>query len=104
MARDKLSDRRFSATMPVVVDIDGHEHKILITVGFRDGDRKLPAEVFCASFKAGTGLNHIVSDSCVLLSRLMQHGDAPAELAKSLCQPPSLIGVIAAAVAAEVQT
>ena len=59
-----------------------------------------PAEVFCASFKVGTALNSIVSDACIILSRLYQYGDDPRDVAKRLCEPPSLVGIIAAAVAA----
>jgi hypothetical protein len=92
--------RRPSITEKIYVTIDNAEHTLLITIGYRDRGTKIPFEVFCASFKVGTALNSIVSDSCILLSRLMQHGDAPAELAAALCTPPSLIGTIAAAVAA----
>ena len=75
----------------------GKEKKILITVGFDDEGE--PKEVFCADFKAGTTLHSIVMDACILLSRLLQHGDMPVELLDSMCQPPSLIGAIAAAIA-----
>lgn len=100
MTRDRLPERRFSVTKKVNVTIDGAaDHAMFLTIGFREDGR--PAEVFCASFKkVGTALNSIVSDSCILLSRLMQHGDAPADLAATLCQPPSLVGQIAAVVAA----
>lgn len=95
--RKKLDNRRAAVTHPVTFQADGgHTVKILITIGFdANGD---PKEVFCASFKAGTVLHAIVMDACVLVSRLLQHGDTPAELAASMCQPPSMLGAIAIAV------
>lgn len=73
------------------------QQKVLITVGFNDdGD---PQEVFCADFKAGTTLHAIVQDACILVSRCLQHGDDPKELVASMCDGPSLIGTVAAAVA-----
>jgi hypothetical protein len=96
--RDKLPDRRPSLTTKVFVEIDGHKYKILLTIGFRDEAMTKPAEVFSSSFKVGTQLNAIVSDSCVLLSRLYQHGDDPKEIAEGLSEPRSLVGEIALAV------
>jgi hypothetical protein len=75
----------------------GKEVHVLITVGFDEEGE--PKEVFCASFKSGTTMNSIVMDACILFSRLLQHGDLPPDLLASMCQPPSLIGAIAAAVA-----
>lgn len=95
--RTKLSDRRASETRKITFAVEsGGEMSVLITVGFdEEGEAK---EVFCADFKAGTTLHSIVMDACVLFSRLLQHGDTPAELFASMCRPPSLIGAIAAAV------
>lgn len=76
------------------VELDGCNHNILLTVGFRDGGNR-PTEVFSSSFKAGSSLNAIISDACVLLSRLYQHGDNPHEVAFCLSEPPSLVGQIA---------
>lgn len=98
--RDKLPDRRPSLTVRKKVVIDTQEWVLLLTVGFREPELLTPADVFCSSFKVGTSLNAIVSDACVLLSRLYQHGDSPEAIAKGLSQPPSLVGDIAAAVAA----
>lgn len=58
-------------------------------------------EVFCADFKAGSETHAQIMDACILLSRLLQHGDSPAELAAAMCQPPSLVGTIALGIAAE---
>ena len=96
--RAKLPNRRESETRSVTFTADGGQDvNILITVGFDDeGD---PKEVFCASFKAGTTMNSVVMDACILFSRLLQHGDLPPDLLASMCHPPSMIGAIAAAVA-----
>lgn len=98
MPRTRPPNRRFSATRKIPVTLEGKDHMVTVTVGFLDGR---PIEVFCASFKVGTSLNAIVGDACILLSRLLQHGDGPEELAKTLCTPPSLIGRVAQAVAEE---
>lgn len=57
--------------------MDGLEKMILVTVGFDDHG---PREVFCADFKAGTAMHSIVMDACILLSRLLQHGDSPDDI------------------------
>lgn len=98
MTRHKLPDRRRSVTTRTrVVLEDQSEWTLLLTIGFRDDGS--PAEVFCSSFKVGTAMNSIVSDACILLSRLYQHGDSPADIAASLCEPKSLVGQIAVVVA-----
>lgn len=95
--RQRLPDRRPSVTERVAVTLDGGKDTyVIVTVGFEDMEMKKPREVFCADFKAGTSLHAIVMDACILLSRLLQHGDTPQELASSLCQPHSLVGTIAA--------
>jgi len=96
--RTKLNNRRANQTRRVTFTVEGgKEVHVLITVGFDEEGE--PKEVFCASFKTGTTMNSIVMDACILFSRLLQHGDLPPDLLASMCQPPSLIGAIAAAVA-----
>jgi hypothetical protein len=74
----------------------GQEIALTVTFGFNmAGD---VAEVFCDDFKAGSDMHATVMDACILLSRLLQHGDTPEELAATLCNPPSVIGTIAKAV------
>lgn len=100
MSRIKPGSRRPNITRPVTFTGDGGaEIKILITIGYSTAVPDAAIEVFCASFKAGTQLHAIVMDACILFSRLLQHGDTPAELAAAMCEPPSLLGAIAAAVA-----
>jgi hypothetical protein len=100
VTRTRLPDRRASVTKRVAhATAAGKSINLLVTVGF--GDSGLPSEVFCADFKAGSDLHAAVTDACILLSRLLQHGDAPGELVASMCSPPSLIGTIARAVAEE---
>ena len=98
MSRSKLPDRRPSVTRVVEVFLDGgNPVKIMVTVGFCDDGRSM--EVFCADFKAGTAIHAIIMDACVLLSRLLQYGDEPRDIADSMCQGPSVIGCIAQVVA-----
>lgn len=100
MIRHKLPARRPSITLRVPATLDdGIQWTLLLTIGFHDYGHKIPAEVFCSSFKVGTAMNSIVSDACVLLSRLYQHGDSPQDIADSLCEPASLVGQIANIVA-----
>jgi hypothetical protein len=94
--RTRLADRRPSITSRVPFAMaDGREISLTVTFGLNDAGEV--REVFCADFKAGSDMHAAVMDSCILLSRLMQHGDTPEELAKTLCEPPSLVGCIARA-------
>lgn len=88
----ELSSRRYSETHEVVVTLDGRDMKLLVTFGF-DHEGKV-REVFCASFKAGTSMNVLVQDACVLTSLLFQHGYTAQALFETLAQGPSLIGVL----------
>ena len=96
--RIRLPDRRRSTTIEVEAVLDNnHRQKLIVTVGFGDDGR--PMEVFCASFRAGTAMNFIVMDACILISRLLQHGDDPRDILQTLRSDTlSLIGVIAEAV------
>lgn len=60
-------------------------HPITVTIGLRlDGT---PGEVF-ADTPRGGDLQASIADACVLVSLALQHGIAPAELAKSLGRVP----------------
>lgn len=97
--RAKLPNRRPNTTFAIPhVKSDGASIKIVVTVGY-DGHGR-PAEVFCSDFKAGSETQALVMDACILLSRLLQHGDTPHELVEAMCAPPSLVGSIAKAIAA----
>ena len=94
--RTKLADRRSNMTVRIpYTKANGQTIYILVTFGYDRTGR--PLEVFCADFKAGSETQALIMDACILLSRLLQHGDSPHELAESMCSPPSLIGSIAQA-------
>lgn len=96
--RTKLPDRRQSETRKMtVVHAGGKETKILITIGFDDDG--VAKEVFCADFKAGSDLHALVMDACILISRCLQHGDTVVDLAKAMCEGPSVIGAILSEIA-----
>lgn len=98
-----MPDRRFSVNRAVEVTLDsGKSLKVQVTVGFGTDGR--PMEVFCADFKAGTAIHAVIMDACVLMSRLLQHGDSPREILESMCQGPSLIGHVAQVVAEAQET
>jgi hypothetical protein len=81
----------------------GSVHTILATFGF-DENKRLK-EVFCASFKRDGSMVALANDACILLSRLLQHGDTIEVIVDSLGEnraegetsgpPSSLIGAIA---------
>jgi len=99
--RLKLHERRLAVNLPVTFEsVAGRKFNLVITVGYDDSFQL--KEVFCADFKSGSDNQAIIMDACILLSRLLQHGDMPQELVKSMCNnPPSLIGTICKAVCDE---
>ena len=100
--RTRLPDRRPNVTTQVPFELaSGAAVALTVTFGFDEvGDVR---EVFCDDFKAGSDMHATVMDACILLSRLLQHGDTPEALATTLCTPLSVIGTIAKAVAQERQ-
>lgn len=100
MARTKLPDRRQCTNVTLTHTLaGGKEVKFIATFGL-DGWNQV-REVFCADFRAGSDQHAIIMDACILLSRLLQHGDTPAEILASMCSPHSLIGTIACAIVRE---
>ena len=96
MPRVKLPNRRPNLTKEVFVTLDGDKKiKLLVTIGFDFNNQ--PMEVFCADFKAGTAMHTIIMNACIIMSRLLQHGNTPQEIYKALAQPPSVLGEIAKA-------
>ena len=104
MTRHRLPDQRPSRTVDHTHNFfHGGSQRLLVTVG-SDAPGGPPREVFCASFKAGSDMNAAVQDACVLISRLLQMGVPPGELAASLSHPPSVVGTLVAVVAEEAQS
>lgn len=99
MSRTQLPPRRFSVQKVVrYVKPNGDDTtKLQVTIGF-DPTTAQAREVFCADFKAGSEFHAIIVDACILLSRLLQHGDTPAQLLATLSSPPSLVGTLIKAV------
>lgn len=81
-ARQPLPARRPNFTVETV----WNGHPITVTVGLRLEDGA-PAEVF-ADTPRGGDLQASIADACVLISLALQHGLAPADLAKSLGRVP----------------
>ena len=100
MSRTRLPDRRPAVTQRVVFTTNsGREINVIVSFGTDADDAG--KEVFCDDLKVGSENQAIVMDACILLSRLLQHGETPQELADTMCSPPSLIGAIARAMAQE---
>lgn len=90
--RTRPSNRRFSITQPVEVQLDGGKtQKVLVTYGFDSGKVR---EMFCADFKAGSMVQAFVMDACVMASLLLQYNISPRELYGRMTDGPSLIGAI----------
>lgn len=109
MTRVELPLRRRSATS--ALRFKGKA--FTVTFGFDDSGR--PKEAFADGARGGSELANTISDACVLISISLQHGIAPEALGKSLGREPdhirganatlpaSIIGVIVAALLAEVR-
>ena len=109
MTRVELSPRRRSITQ--AAQADGFEFHL--TIGFDDLGH--PKEVFADGAKYGTQMSALLSDVCIIISRSLQCGTSPQQLAKSLGRvpdpmvgegadrPASGIGVIIAALIQEAE-
>ena len=94
MPRERLPHRRQSET----VDLWYDGRRYHLTVGeYNDGRA---GEVFLHGAKPGSDTDLLCDDIGVLMSRLLQHGDAPASLASGIGRlgngdPASIIGAVA---------
>lgn len=92
MTRVRLPNRRPNTTIRVPwVQVSGATRDVLVTIGWEGRHIR---EVFTADFKAGSDHLAIVTDTCILISQLLQRGCALDEMIDSMCDPPSLIGTI----------
>ena len=96
MTRERLPNRRPNETTTLVFG----GMSFAVTIGFFTTDGR-PGEVFASGAKSGCDLDYLLDDACVALSLLLQHGVAPAALAKSMgragdgATPASIIGALA---------
>ena len=94
MTRQRLPDRRPSET----ADLDFNGACYAVTFGYFPDGR--PGEVFTGDAKAGSSMEAVLDDACILVSLLLQHGVGPAALAKTMGRlgdgtaPASVIGAI----------
>lgn len=65
-------------------------HSFIVTIGL-DPATGAPMEVFADTTKGGD-MQAALADGCVVISLALQHGIAPADLAKSLGRVPVLWG------------
>jgi hypothetical protein len=84
--RKTLPNRRPNLTR--AVQWDGHDFTVTIGIDPATG---APAEVFADTRKGGQ-MQATLADACVMISLALQHGIAPADLAKSLGRVPVLWG------------
>ena len=85
MTRTPLPTRRPNLT----IDADWNGHPVSVTVGL-DPATGQPAEVFADTARGGD-MQASIADACVLISLALQHGIAPADLAKSLGRVPAWV-------------
>jgi hypothetical protein len=95
--RERLPNRRPNVSRV----IEWRTHKLHICAGLSRDGRIL--EIFCRSGRPASDIDELVDDAAVLLSRLLQHGDRLADIARGLGrlpggEPASLVGAIADAV------
>ncbi len=93
MTRARLPHRRFAATS----DLEHGGSRFTVTVGFYPDGR--PGEVFTHGTRTGSTLDGLLSDACVVVSLLLQHGVEPSDLAASMgrlgnAEPASVIGAV----------
>ena len=79
MARQHLPNRRPNETVDVVHDGRAYE----ITLGFNPATGEV-REIFTHGAKVGSAMDGILSDTCILLSILLQHGVQPSSFAGSM--------------------
>ena len=71
-----------NARPSITVNVHWNGHEFPVTIGQTWPDMQ-PAEVFADVAKGGD-LQWAIADACVVISIALQHGIAPADLAKSL--------------------
>lgn len=99
MTRTRLPNRRQAET--IVLEHGGQRFEV--TIGFYPDGK--PGEVFTHGTKAGSTMDGLLDDACVVVSRLLQHGVAPRDLASSMgrlgnAEAASVIGAVIDLVAA----
>ncbi len=80
--RQKLPARRPSITRDVIWQRAQGEHRFTVTIGF-DPETADVREVF-ASGPRGSEMDATISDACIVLSHLLQHGADIEALAASM--------------------
>ena len=93
MSRERLPNRRQAET--VALEHGGMNFEV--TVGFYPDGR--PGEVFTHGAKAGSTMDGLLDDACIVVSRLLQHGVTAADLVGSMgrlgnAEPASVIGAV----------
>jgi hypothetical protein len=93
VTRVRLPNRRAAET--VMLEHDGA--RFMVTIGFYPDGR--PGEVFTHGARAGSNMDALLADACVVVSCLIQHGVEPRILAASMgrlgnSKPASVIGAV----------
>lgn len=86
MSRVTLPNRRPNETTAT----EWQGHAFTVTVGYDLAG--MPREVFSDMAKAGSAMQAVLADACVLISIALQHGIEPAALSRSLGVVPGWSG------------
>ena len=84
--RTPLPARRQNQT----VEVDFAGQRVIVCMGFDPAGAV--REVFAAGHKAGSDMQHVIDDACVIISIALQHGITAEALAKSLGRVPAWRG------------
>lgn len=84
--RMPLPDRRQNQT----IEVEFGDQMLTVCMGFDPSGAV--REVFAAGHKAGSDMQHVIDDACVIISIALQHGIAVEALAKSLGRVPAWRG------------
>jgi hypothetical protein len=93
MTRERLPNRRAAET----VQLEHGGTRFMVTIGFYPDGR--PGELFTHGIRTGSGLDALLSDACIVVSCLLQHGVEPKALAHSMSrlgntEPASILGAV----------
>ena len=80
--RERLPNRRRSE----IHDFEVADQAYTVSFGFYDDGR--PGEIFLSGPKSGSTMDAVLSDAAILASLALQHGAAPAALAKTMSRIP----------------
>ena len=90
MTRTRIATRRPSVTRDVTWTTTHGSQSFSLTFGFHPETARLSEVFYSDGQRVGSQLQHEISDGCVLISLLLQHGATPDAIGHSLSRIPVL--------------